>query len=179
MAGSPVVEFYAGRQPDYLGRTLDEILGWDDERLESIHDFIQVLFPNFESSGVTPEAPTLTLDALQAFATDAGLRGNLLRAFDRLLAFYGLTSDARSGEIGPAANFVQRAPTWLSPHNHNYLRITRILKCLGCLALPHVAAAFLRGLFEVYGKYGSAIGPATLSYWREAVRDPSGGRLPG
>jgi hypothetical protein len=179
MAVSPVVEFYAGRQPDYLGRTLDEILGWDDGRLEDVHSYIQVLFPNFEPSGVTPKAPTLTLEAVKAFSSDAGLRGNLLRAFDRMLAFYGLACDARSGEVGPAANFAERAPNWLSPHNHNYLRITRILKCLGCLGLPHVAGAFLRGLFDVYGKFGSAIGAGTLTFWREAVRDPSGGRLTG
>ena len=45
-----LVAFYQGEAPDYQGRTLREIWGWDDERLEEQHDYIQVLFPLKELS---------------------------------------------------------------------------------------------------------------------------------
>ncbi|MDB5309685.1 MAG: opioid growth factor receptor [Gemmataceae bacterium] len=169
MAGSPVVEFYAGRQPDYLGRTLDQILGWDDEELENRHNFIQILFPTFERSGVTPRAPTLTTEDVEAFHQDDALRANLARAFDRMLSFYGLVRDPQSGEIGRGPNFGERSANWVSPHNHNYLRITRILKCLSALGLADRAAAFLHELETIYRELGEAIGPDTLRFWRAAV----------
>src|SRR5271170_564607 len=40
----PLVAFYRGGYTDN-GGTLDQMLSWDDARLESVHDYIQWLFP--------------------------------------------------------------------------------------------------------------------------------------
>ena len=50
-ATHPLVAFYRDGARDDEGRTLAEILAWDDDRLEEIHDFIQWLFPLPERSG--------------------------------------------------------------------------------------------------------------------------------
>src|SRR6266571_4801991 len=46
----PIVAYYSGG-PDAGGRMLAEILAWNDERLEAVHDFIQWVFPTRQPSG--------------------------------------------------------------------------------------------------------------------------------
>lgn len=40
-----IVRFYGEGAVDGEGRNLDEILDFDDDKLEGYHDFIQVIFP--------------------------------------------------------------------------------------------------------------------------------------
>lgn len=49
---STLIAFYDGSGKDDLGRSLQEILQWDANRLERTHNFIQTLFPLPEMSGV-------------------------------------------------------------------------------------------------------------------------------
>lgn len=167
---NPIVAFYGGRAADYLGRTLDQILGWDDHALEAHHDFIQVLFPNFERSPVTPRAPLLTAEVCDVFRQDESLRHNLARAFDRMLAFYGFVRNPDTGDITRGPDFPERAENWVTPFNHNHLRITRILKCLVALGLPDRPAAFLHALEAVHREHPRAIGETTLAYWRDGAK---------
>ena len=41
----PVVAFYRLEAPDARGRMLHDIWRWDSARLETVHDYIQWLFP--------------------------------------------------------------------------------------------------------------------------------------
>src|SRR5687767_8065769 len=91
-ADSPLVRFYHGDALDVRGRTLDDILAWDDEQLEAVHDYIQWLFPLDEPSRVNRDAPLLTAADRVAFRQPT-VAGNLRRALDRMLAFYGLARD--------------------------------------------------------------------------------------
>src|SRR5262245_66390764 len=92
-ADSPIVRFYRGDSPDARGRRLDDILAWDDEQLEAVHDYIQWLFPLDEPSRFNRDAPLLTPADRQAFHHQQ-LAANLRRALDRMLAFYGFELDA-------------------------------------------------------------------------------------
>jgi hypothetical protein len=47
---SRLLAFYRGQAPDDAGRWLKDIWEWDDEQLETTHDFIQWLFPLPEPS---------------------------------------------------------------------------------------------------------------------------------
>ena len=96
---SRIVAFYRHEAPDYLGRTLREIWQWDHDWLEDMHNYIQVLFPNRERSGVTPRAPVLDDEAVTAFRQDAELRANLARSHDLMLDFYGLKYLPEVGEV--------------------------------------------------------------------------------
>ena len=71
--------------------------------------------------------------------------------------------------------FAAKATVWLSPGNHNHLRITRILRCLSLLGLEAEARAFFECLSEIYDNEQSqprpAISTETIQYWRRAVGD--------
>lgn len=162
-----LVAFYRGEAPDYQGRTLKVIWGWDDERLEERHDYIQVLFPLPDRSQFNAMAPLLDDTTVARFRADETIRANLLQSFRVMLRFYGLRQDEKTGEVVEAENFAARAKEWLQPGDHNHLRITRILKCLTLCDLHDQAAAFLRRLLTLPGQ--DRISAASRQYWRDAV----------
>lgn len=172
--GHRIVQFYEGKAPDDRGRMLSDILQFTDAQLESIHDFIQWLFPLRERSGANPDAPRLDEKAIEEFRNRADLRDNLVRAFDRMLAFYGF---AREGErIFKTPKFAEHAH-WLSPGNHNHLRLTRILKSLSILGNEKLARSFFESLRSVYDEERRsgrcAITPRTFAFWEDALRTSS------
>jgi hypothetical protein len=168
---TPLLRFYKGAGADASGRRLDDLLAWDDLRLEAVHDYIQWLFPLPDVSRFNPDAPILTAAEAEVFRSDAKLRSAVSRAFDRFLTFLGFARDG--ARIARGSHFARRAETWLTPANHNYLRITRILLCLGYLGLAEQAMAFLAALEDVAaGEGGTVIGSRTLTFWRDAVRKP-------
>lgn len=163
------VAFYSGG-PDALGRTLEDILGWDDERLESVHDYIQWMFPTRQPSGVNPFAPLISDDTVRTFASDADMRERLRRALHRMLPFYGLISRGARIEID-AARFPARARVWLQPGNHNHLRLTRIIDSLATLGLREEALALQRCLLEdvAAGPGAGRVATRTLAFWKAAA----------
>jgi hypothetical protein len=168
----PLVDFYRGRNRAGCGATIDEILGWDDGRLERVHDYIQWLFPLRSRSGAVPTAPVLDARQIDAFRADQELRSRLEAAFKRMLAFYGLACvSTESGlRVERSSSFEDRARAWLRPRNHNYLRLTRIMTSLRLLGLPEHATALFRALDRIYVDRPEAIGPATFAYWKSASR---------
>jgi hypothetical protein len=171
---SAITEFFEGRGRDGSGRTLEEILRWSDGRLEDVHDYIQWLFPLPERSGANPWAPVLDAEDIAAFHRDAALRERLREGFDRMLAFYGLTR--RDGEIVPTAGFEQHARHWLTPGNHNHLRLTRILRSLRVLGLEEEAQRLWKALETIHGREAGAgrysITERTFAFWRRAATEP-------
>ncbi len=169
MVPDEIVAFFSGGRDD-RGRTLDEILAWDDERLEEVHDYIQWLFPTRQPSGVNPFAPVVTPVTQAAFAENPHLGVALGRALDRLLRFYGL----RRSEMGiekDVARFGDRAQVWLHPGNHNHLRLTRIMDSLSSLGRRDDAIALQRCLLEEIcaGPDGRLVAARTIEFWRRAV----------
>ena len=174
MANTPIIGFYSGTQPDHRGRYLNEIQGSPDAQLELVHDYIQWLFPLPERSGFNVAAPVLTHESINEFRTRPELQEKLRASFLRMLNFYGF--EARSGEriaVTRASNFAAKAVGWLSPSNHNHLRITRILRCLTVLGLEAEAKAFFECLVEIYkneqNKPLPAISDETMLYWKKAL----------
>ena len=100
---SPLVQFYAGAAADARGRMIAVLWSWDDERLESVHEYIQWLFPLPEPSRFNDGAPLLTRADIAAFAARAELRDNLRRSLGRMLAFYGFALEALYRASGAAA----------------------------------------------------------------------------
>jgi hypothetical protein len=149
---STLLRFYRGDGPDSEGRRLDEILAWDDRLLEGVHDYIQWLFPLDEPSAFNSNAPLITQSDREAFGTDPALAMNVRRAFSRILAFYGfrLVETGGTASIEHAETWEVRSRTWLHRHNHNYLRLTRIMKSLTLLGQPAMARAFGEALLREY-----------------------------
>src|ERR1022692_4743624 len=126
---SRLLDFYRGQATDTERRLLKNIWTWADAELEAVHDFIQWLFPLPEPSQFNPDAPLLTKADIDAFKSDSVLQANLLKSFERILGFLGLSLSA-NGEVAQSEHFKSRvADVWAMP-NHNWLRITRILRSL-------------------------------------------------
>jgi hypothetical protein len=165
----PIVDFYAGKATDGAGRRLREIWGWDFERLEHTHDYIQWLFPLAERSRFNPDAPVLDAEQIAAFRADDTLRGPLLASLDVMLRFYGL---ARSGmTVTRSGDWPLRSRNWLTPGNHNHLRLTRILKSLSILGLGEFARGLLAALESIYREHPGVISATTLEFWQRAVAE--------
>ena len=168
----PIVAFYRGEAPDSMGRRIETIWAWDNQKLEAVHDYIQWLFPNSRPSPVNPSAPLVTRETMAAFAEDAELRARLLHSLDRMLSFYGLVrsvDDAGGVEIRPGSNYHARRANWLRPGNHNHLRLTRILIALQLLGLPREAEALRDGLRAIYETEGpDRIDERTFQFWMKA-----------
>ena len=165
--GQRIVDFYAGEAPDDRGRMLEQILAFDDAALEYTHDFIQWLFPLRDRSGANPSAPRLDDGAVAAFEARPQLRAALRRALDRMLAFYGM--EWRDGEIVRGPRWRER-DQWLTPYNHNHLRLTRMLVSLRTLGLRDEAGALYAALRSIAKNEGrDAISAVTLRYWDDAA----------
>jgi hypothetical protein len=165
-----LTRFIAGGADDD-GRTFDEILGWDDARLEMVHDYIQWVFPLPERSGANPWAPVLDAATIAAIRGSAEMRGRLRAAFLRMLAFYGFAVEGDRVVEGP--RFAAASRNWLHAGNHNHLRLTRMLRSLRVLGLEYEAGMLweaLRSLYEQENVAGQrTITSETFAFWREAA----------
>ena len=160
--------FYCGSHTDNHGRMLAEILKHDDDWLEACHNYIQWLFPTKEISRVTPDAPILDEETIEAFKTDEVLRNHLRAALIRILAFYGL--ELTPDRIIKGPNWAARKSNWFTESTHNSLRITRILKCLYSLGLEVEAKAFQSGLLSLCESESDCyIDKIAMNFWRNAV----------
>jgi hypothetical protein len=169
---SRLVEFYGGKTTDSEGRLLEDVLAWDDEELEAVHDFIQWLFPLPEPSNFNPDAPLLTDADIREFKSDPLLRANLLKSCRRVLSFLGLEL-TEGGEVTEGANFAQRVPdVWAFP-NHNWLRVSRILRSLTLLGLETQARALFERLRAFVQSRRFPIPADTFGYWTRATQSGS------
>ncbi len=165
-----LVAFYSGRGTDDRGRHIDEVWTMSFEELEDVHDYIQWLFPLRERSAFQPQVPVLDDAAVTKFNTPA-LTARVLHSAEVMAAFYGLEIQSRTDgySVQPSAHFESRQRTWLTRGNHNFLRLTRILKSLSILGHPALAEAWLVALTLIHEDHQSVIGNVTLQYWREAL----------
>ncbi len=168
---TPILDFFHRRGRDHRGRSLEDLQNQDEAELEHTHDYIQWLFPLPERSRFNPGAPTLTADDIAAFRREASLREAMITSFRTMMSFYGLavTSSEAGLLVRESPAFESRSGVWLTPGNHNYLRLTRILRSMTLLGCPAYAAALLAGLERLYPTYHAVIGEETLRYWRQAV----------
>ncbi len=165
---SQLLDFYRGEGLDSEGRTLDEILTWCDDDLETVHDYIQWLFPLTTPSSFNPDAPLLTASDIAAFQGDPELRERLRWAFHRFLAFLGLAW--QDGRVVDAPNFASRAVAVWAYFNHNWLRVTRVLASLHLLGLAEESRAFFAWLEDAYDRDRFPFSENTFRRWTNAAR---------
>ncbi|MEH1893799.1 MAG: opioid growth factor receptor-related protein [Nostoc sp.] len=168
-----LVLFYLGEQRDSEDRTIQEIWTWSFEELECTHDYIQWLFPLPEQSAFNPNAPIVDKEVIQAFKNNPRLRQNLLRSLTVMLQFYGLQChESNDGKIvvSQSEDYQNRKREWVCIFDHNYLRITRILKCLITFGLENEAEAFYECLRQIYREDSDRIGGETFQHWTNAVK---------
>lgn len=131
------------------GIYVEEILTkWrgDYDKLEHNHTYIQWLFP-LREQGLNFYAHELTQDEIKEFQTTREAKRRFLVAYALMLDFYGIKLLDKSGNVSRAPNWQQRF-RHLNESQHNYLRITRILKSLGELGYEAFKAPLVRLFLE-------------------------------
>jgi len=145
-----IVDFLKGAGTDGAGRTVFDVVAMDDRAIERTHDFIQWLFPLAELSGANRRAPVLSAADVEEVQACGMCQVALAAATDRMSAFYSHNTH------------------WLVPHDHNHLRITRIIKSLRLLRGDDEADEF-RAM--ILGLDEAADRPASVDsrrYWTTA-----------
>jgi hypothetical protein len=168
----PLVAFYRDGAADDAGRTLAEILAWNDDHLEAVHDFIQWLFPLPEPSGANPTAPILDPATITTFRASLAMRERLRASYERMLKFYGLRLIPGKSPlvIERTPDFAARAQNWLWPMNHNHLRLTRILRSTLQLGLEAESKALFHALNAIYREFPDRIPARTHAFWSNAAQ---------
>eukprot|EP00732_Lithocolla_globosa_P005285 Lithocolla_globosa_v1_NODE_5385_length_1249_cov_15.352596.p1 type:complete len:266 gc:universal NODE_5385_length_1249_cov_15.352596:891-94(-) len=110
--------------------------------LEANHGFIQWLFP-IREHGMNFESVPLQKHEIDLFLQDPNCGQRLVKSYQLMLDFYGMRiKTLETGELERSERYLERYQH-LNTSFHNYLRITRILKCLGELGYEHYKSPFL------------------------------------
>lgn len=105
------------------GYTPTFVCRMDNSWLETKHDWIQWAFPTTTGSKYNGTAPVVAADEIAIMRT-SGYQLTMKRLIARMKVFYHQTD------------------AWKSVHDHNHLRITRILESTKLLCSPEVAWSF-------------------------------------
>lgn len=169
----------------FLFKSCEEFRNANDSALESHHDFIQVVFPNYEKSGYANQDLCLNknLKKWQALMQDLELRfkiqKNLKLNVNRILIFFGFEVTLGNNSEIIKLNAKDDARIFVpdnDPRSHNRLRLTRVLKCLKLFGLDReyemiMAAIENNGQFQKimrnYDKDYSGL-RESYKYWQDS-----------
>jgi len=143
--------FLRGDGRDGRGRLLADVLSFDDRQVESVHDFIQWLFPLREASRAVPGSPVLDANEAAAIRADPDARAGFAAGLERMDRFYAATD------------------RWLTGLDHNHLRITRIITAVRDLLGREEAVAFHARIIARNGAAGTPINAESLRHWQRAI----------
>lgn len=169
-----LLTFLRGTGYDSRGRKLEDILGWDFDRMETVHDYIQWLFPTDEASRFNMGAPLLDSKLQHLIREEPALQASIRRNFTRFCSFLGLEVHLASTEplsIRKASNFESRiADCWTGGcggkgSNHNWLRISRVLRSLRLSGLDDEATSFMACLEALHAEGVECT--SAMSHWRK------------
>lgn len=145
-----VLSFLQDTGPDHQGRFLSDILKFDDAAIEATHDFIQWIFPLDELSSASPDAPKLEPGEIALIRKSSLAAHNLNQSVQWFCGFLG------------------RNAHWRVAHDHNHLRITRMIKSVRLLQGEPAANALRDKMLAMAESSKDKISPKALTYWRQA-----------
>jgi hypothetical protein len=145
-----ITSFLSGTGTDHRHRKVGEIIGFDDQQLEEVHDYIQWLFPLPERSAFNLFAPVLTTEDIEQLKQNSAAQQNLKVAAERMMIFYG------------------RNRHWLTAIDHNHLRITRIIRSLCLILGKDEAVKFYDEIMKLVLAAGSPVSEQALDHWRRS-----------
>lgn len=154
---------------DHLGRTAQDYLKFNAHEWEQCHNHVQWAFPSHVASAYNPDAPVLT--NTRDFVKDMTVLEtltvkNLVISFMEML---GITVKGDrftvSYEDDGAGNYYPRH--WMTPYNHNYLRLTRVLNLLYHMDIEWCEGLY-RELLAIAKDHPDAISRETLLFWGNA-----------
>ena len=148
-----LTNFLSGSGTDHSGRTYQDIFDQDDEWLEYTHDWVQWCFPLFEKSQSVKSAPTLeSSNEVEVIRTCSSCQENMRLGLIRY------------------AEFLRDNDYWLRYHDHNHLRITRLIKSARMLMSEEQATEFLNYVMgQVEARANDLVSTISQQYWKQAL----------
>lgn len=168
-------DFYSGKKESPTpGGFVDEIhkKWWGDyDLLEDRHNYIQFLFPIREAGMASIQA--MTKNEAEEFKKSKEMQDRLLKSYEMMLDFYGLTLNVKTGEVKRNEKNYKERYKHLNSSSHNYLRITRILKCLGICGLESFKYPLIKHyITEVFkNKELDQTTNSLIKYWLPTIRE--------
>lgn len=156
-------EFLLGNIQNDSKKSIYDLWYADTYFLEHNHKYMDWMFPLDVKSNSSTTPIILNKDM---FMGNKEIRKNILISFSVFLKFLGLKYE--DGKVIRGSNFASRSILWLNWDNHNYKRISRILRCLMLMGCEKEALAFYECLSELY-ESGYNINRESLLHWRDEV----------
>ena len=155
MTSYKIHNFITGVVPHPNGLFIHEILEKDYDWFEAQHDVIQWLFPLFEMSQAQPNAPYLSRTEWELIYTSDKAGQMLVESVQYMLEMYE-----------------EKPDLVMCAHNHNHLRVTRMIKCINLFYTVQQALGILDCMVLRNVNSGSKISDTTLGYWCRALEVP-------
>lgn len=124
------IAFTNGQGVDAKGRTIEEYWYFNADEWEDCHDHVQWAFPSDMPSDFNSNAPVVNMREYVSGLTNVG-RANLGELINHYLISIGLAPNytAVNVQFHTIKDF-ERLHNLLTPNNHNYRRLTRLLNLL-------------------------------------------------
>jgi hypothetical protein len=142
-----IVKFMEDKQADYDGRYLHEMWNYNDTKFDSVHDFIQWMFPLDTASKAVLNAPVLFEDEIYDIRESELAKRNLLKSAERFL------------------NFLYKTNNWENRRNHNHKRISRMISSLRLLHSNKAADQNLMIILDLAISRSFA-SPNVIEHWK-------------
>ncbi|CAJ1382525.1 unnamed protein product [Effrenium voratum] len=168
--------FLRGEGPDSENRMLMDILRWGDMDMERVHNYVQWIFPTDEASMFNMDAPLMTPAVQEICRNDPVIQQNFDHILARFLSFLGLQMAENDGKfkVSRAKHFDTRVPDcWSSMfgmgRNHNWLRISRVLHCLGMIGKKAEQQALMQFLETMVSDFPDI--RSAVPHWRGRAQE--------
>jgi hypothetical protein len=99
------------------------------------------------------DAPVLTAEDIEIIKNDETIQDAIQLSLFRMIRYY------------------EKNDYWITQKNHNFLRITRILRCLWLAGRVNDYVCLQRILDDIYIDYSDIISDETFAYWKYANDD--------
>ena len=145
------LDFLSNGGVDFKGRTLEMIWSFTDEQIESIHDFVQIIFPLDKPSESTFHGYYLSSqEIINKIKGNQAAKENILKSSKWYFSF-----------------LKRNIWLWNRKYDHNQLRITRVIECLRLLVSEQEADKFYENVLKII-EDDNRINEISLNFWNKA-----------
>ena len=145
------LDFLSNGGVDFKGRTLEMIWSFTDEQIESIHDFVQIIFPLDKPSKSTFHGYYLSSqEIINKIKGNQTAKENILKSSKWYFSF-----------------LKRNIWLWNRKYDHNQLRITRVIECLRLLVSEQEADKFYENVLKII-EDDNRINEISLNFWNKA-----------
>lgn len=172
------VEFYEGRRTirvDGRDYTIDKFQGLEFHNLQLLeyeHNYIQWLFPIDAFSKFNSMSCALTRREASQLVSNTTSMLRLLYSFAMMLNFYGF----RLASVVPPSVCYANDETYVAARienlrqcRHNWMRITRILRCICLFGMPGLAQSWLNCLEKIVPNHIPDAATSLYEFWFPAL----------